>query len=60
MTYPQLNILGPILTDRPYDAKDNPVIFNLVFPGHPLDGSTITLRTFNRLLEELDTAKAQA
>lgn len=49
MTYPRLVALGPIMSGEPYDAIRNPLLFNLVYPGHPQHGSSLCLETFKQL-----------
>lgn len=46
MTYPRLIALGPIMLGEPYHPTQNPILFNLVYPGHPQHGSSICLEGY--------------
>lgn len=52
MTYPRLMALGPIMSNEPYHAVNNPILFNLIWPGHYRHGSSICLKTFKELKAE--------
>lgn len=53
MTVPRIKALGPLLLGVPYHPVNNPLLFNLAYPGHPQDGSSITLNTFKQIKKEI-------
>jgi hypothetical protein len=45
----RIKALGPILLDRPYDPVNNPLLWNLIAPGHPSNGSSLSLGQLKQL-----------
>lgn len=47
--YPRLIALGPIMLGEAYHPVNNPLIFNLDYPGHPSHGSSIGVEAFKAI-----------